>query len=215
MDRRARGIDAVRRRAAGGIGFATDSSMLRSILSVFVGIAGATMLFAAANDGGAPRVARVHLQNAKNASVGEAQLRETPNGVLLTADLHGLPPGEHGFHVHQTGKCEPPFESAGGHFNPTGAPHGFETDKGPHAGDMPNVFVQASGTAKLSVFLRGVTLDAGPNALIDADGAALVIHAGPDDYATDPAGNSGARIACGVIERPGPAAQSGARHPAS
>ncbi len=160
----------------------------------------------------APRVAvaadvaaaSAQLRDAKNQPVGAAILRETPNGVVIGVDLHGLPPGTHGFHIHTTGKCEAPFESAGSHLNPTGKKHGWVSPNGAHAGDLPNLVVPPSGAVKAEFFAAGVTLQPGkPGSLLDQDGSALVVHAGPDDYATDPAGNSGARIACGVIQATG------------
>jgi Cu-Zn family superoxide dismutase len=100
------------------------------------------------------------------------------------------------------GKCEPPdFASAAGHFNPEGKKHGLLSPQGPHAGDLPNLPVAADGTGQLNYVARGVTLGSGSGSLFDADGTAVVIHAGPDDHKTDPAGNSGARIACGVIQK--------------
>jgi len=149
-----------------------------------------------------PATVEVEFRDAKNQSVGEATLRDTPNGVLISLSLHGLPPGAHGFHVHAVGKCETPFDSAGGHFNPSTKSHGFENARGPHAGDLPNLIVAADGTVQAEVIAGGVTLQTGPGALLDADGAALVVHSGPDDYTTDPAGNSGSRIACAVVQRP-------------
>jgi Cu-Zn family superoxide dismutase len=160
------------------------------------------MLPVAAAVGGAPP-ARVTatLQSGRGEPVGEAVLSETPHGVLITATLHDLPPGEHGFHIHEHGRCIAPFESAGGHFNPKHARHGFRNAKGAHAGDLPNVIVPEDGKAKVEIMAYGVTLAKGkPSSLLDQDGTALVIHAGPDDYRTDPAGNSGDRLACGVVE---------------
>ncbi len=156
-----------------------------------------------AADTGAP-TASARLQNPQGQPVGEAQLRETPGGVLLALTLRTLPPGPHAFHVHETGKCEGAggFKSAGGHFNPHTRKHGFESAEGFHAGDLPNVVVGADGTATVEVLIAGVTLAAGkPSSLLDADGSALMVHAGPDDYRTDPAGNAGDRIACAVVER--------------
>jgi Cu-Zn family superoxide dismutase len=139
------------------------------------------------------------LKDASGKEVGQATLTVTPSGVLIGLDLTAAPPGKHGFHVHATGKCEPPdFKSAGPHFNPDQTKHGFMTPEGPHAGDLPNLHVPADGKLQVEVLEPTVTLS-GEAPLLDADGSALVIHAGADDYKTDPAGNSGDRIACGVI----------------
>ena len=139
------------------------------------------------------------LKDASGKEVGAATFTVTPSGVLISLDLTAVPPGEHGFHVHTTGKCEPPdFKSAGPHFNPDQTKHGFMTPEGPHAGDLPNLHVPADGKLQVEVLEPNVTLS-GEAPLLDADGSALVIHAGADDYKTDPGGNSGNRIACGVI----------------
>ena len=143
--------------------------------------------------------ARAELKDAHGTRVGEASLQDTPDGVKVTATFSELPPGEHAFHVHAIGRCEPPFESAGGHFNPTHRQHGRDNPQGAHAGDMPNIQVAERKTASIDVVLKDVTLETGPNRLLDNDGASLVVHERPDDYMTDPAGNAGARIACGVI----------------
>jgi Cu-Zn family superoxide dismutase len=131
-------------------------------------------------------------------TVGTAVLRQTPTGVLLHAKLTNVPPGVHGFHIHETGACEPPFESAGGHLVAAGRSHGYLVKTGPHAGDMPNIHVPDSGALELEVMTGVKSLDA---QLLDADGAALVIHANADDYESQPSGAAGPRIACGVIER--------------
>ena len=145
--------------------------------------------------------AHAELKNAKGESIGHATLMETPHGVLISADLKGLPAGAHAFHIHTVGRCEPPFESAGGHFNPTKAEHGFANPRGMHAGDMPNLHPGQGGAGQFEVLVQNVTLSAGQNSLFDADGSALVIHQGADDYRSDPAGNAGDRIACGVISK--------------
>jgi Cu-Zn family superoxide dismutase len=143
--------------------------------------------------------ARAELHNDQGKKVGAATLEETPHGVLITLDLDGVPPGTHALHIHEVGKCEPPFKSAGGHFNPTEKKHGVLSAAGMHAGDLPNISVPESGKLKVDVFAAGVTLGNGKDGLFDADGSSLVLHAGPDDYKTDPAGEAGARVACGVI----------------
>ena len=142
--------------------------------------------------------ARARLLGANAERVGEVVLRETPHGTLLRARLENLPAGVHAFHVHAVGECEPPFASAGGHFAPALRRHGILSAEGMHAGDMPNIHVPASGALDIEILNAGLALD---GALFDGDGAALVIHAGPDDYRTNPAGAAGPRIACGVIGR--------------
>ena len=155
--------------------------------------------FTLASPASAADRASATLKDASGNEVGKATLIETPSGVLIRLDLTAIPAGEHAFHIHATGKCEPPaFKSAGPHFNPTVAKHGFENPEGPHAGDMPNLHVPGDGKLSIEVLDRAASLG-GEAALLDADGAALVIHAGPDDYKTDPAGNAGDRIACGLI----------------
>jgi len=131
---------------------------------------------------------------------GTVDLTQTPHGVLLKLSLKGIPAGEHAFHVHAVGKCEPPFTSAGGHFNPGGKKHGMAAADGPHAGDMPNLYVPASGELVVEIANPAISLAKGqPNSVFDADGSAIIVHAGLDDYKTDPTGNAGDRIACGVI----------------
>jgi Cu-Zn family superoxide dismutase len=143
----------------------------------------------------------VHLQDSTGASVGTATIRQHKEGVRIHLDLMNLPPGLHAIHFHETASCTPPdFKSAGGHFNPTGAHHGLHNPQGPHAGDMENITVEANGTSHQTVLDERVTLAPGqPNSLFANGGTALVIHAKEDDMMSDPAGNAGARIACGVI----------------
>ena len=146
--------------------------------------------------------AKAMMYNAKNELIGEISLIESQKGVELTAILNSLPPGVHGIHLHETGKCEAPsFESAGAHFNPTKKQHGVENPLGPHVGDLPNITVDETGEVQLNFVTADFTLKKGETtSLFDADGTSIVIHERADDYKTDPAGNSGARIACGVIE---------------
>lgn len=147
--------------------------------------------------GGPGDVASAAMMDTEGNEVGTVELSETHHGVILIARLKGLPEGAHAFHVHTTGLCEPPFTSAGGHYNPASAKHGFGAEGGAHAGDMPNIYVPASGELTIELFNASLAID---DQLLDDDGAAVVIHAGPDDYKSDPAGNAGDRIACGVIK---------------
>ncbi len=146
--------------------------------------------------------------NVEGKVIGSATLFETPNGVIIRAELEGLEPGELSLHIHETGKCEADtkFESAGAHFNPAGAEHGFMVEGGPHAGDMPNQFVGEDGKLSANLVNTAITIGAADadnearTSIIDEDGSALVIHSGKDDYVSQPAGEAGDRIACGIIE---------------
>jgi Cu-Zn family superoxide dismutase len=141
------------------------------------------------------------LLDAKGAEVGLATLTEEAGGVKVHAEVKGLAPGEHGFHVHAVGSCTAPaFTDAGSHFNPTNKQHGKDNPEGHHAGDLPNLVVQADGTGSIDFTIQGVTLGAGDLSLMDKDGSAVVVHANPDDYKTDPTGNAGDRIACGIVK---------------
>jgi len=146
------------------------------------------------------QTAKASLKDTQGKDVGQVQLIQTPNGVLLKMALKGAPPGERAFHIHAVGKCEPPFTSAGPHFNPASHKHGMEAKEGSHAGDMPNLHIPASGELVVEIANPMISLVKGqPNSLFDADGSAIVIHAGADDYKTDPTGNAGDRVACGVV----------------
>ena len=124
-------------------------------------------------------------------------------GVRVRVDAAGLVPGTYAVHLHETGLCEPPaFQSAGGHWNPTSKQHGRLNPLGPHMGDLPNLTVGTDGNGSVEFIVAGASLSRGDDRLLDRDGAALVVHAWPDDYRTDPSGNSGARLACGVISAP-------------
>lgn len=167
----------------------------------FTVAASGLLLLALASLPAAAQTAKATLKNADGKEVGSAVLTETPAGVLIQLSLEGVPPGEHAFHIHSVGKCEPPFTSAGGHFNPGGEKHGIMSDEGHHAGDMPNLHIPASGELVVEVLNGSVTLEKGEdNSLLGPEGTALVIHAGKDDYVTDPTGEAGGRIACGVVE---------------
>ena len=137
------------------------------------------------------------LINASGQTIGTVRAWQTAGGVTFRINASGLPHGVHGVHVHAVGKCDPPdFASAGPHWNPTGKKHGMSNPAGPHAGDLPNVVVKANGVLGATLVLSAASM----SSLIDADGAALVIHAAADDNMTDPSGNSGARIACAVLQ---------------
>jgi superoxide dismutase, Cu-Zn family len=148
----------------------------------------------------AAETARAMLRDAKGEDVGSVSLMQPSAGVLLQLSLKGVPAGEHAFHIHAVGKCEPPgFNSAGGHFNPGDAHHGMMSGPG-HAGDMPNLHVPASGALDLEVVNAAITLEKDkPNSVFHPGGTAIVIHAGKDDYTSDPTGNAGGRIICGVF----------------
>jgi Cu-Zn family superoxide dismutase len=167
-------------------------SQLSAIATVAI-LAAATALPAAAES------AKAQLKDASGKDVGTVDLVQTEAGVLLKVSVKGIPAGEHAFHIHAVGKCEPPFTTAGGHFNPGQHKHGFMSGDA-HAGDMPNLHVPEGGALSVEVLNREVTLAKGkPNSVFDADGSAIVIHAKADDYKSDPAGNAGDRIACGVV----------------
>jgi len=150
--------------------------------------------------GQAVRRASAVLRDADGRQVGMATFVETAAGVQVTLQARGLPPGTHGIHIHDQGICEGPvFTTAGGHFNPTNKQHGFNNPLGPHAGDLVNLVVAADGSAGYTTTNAMVTLAPGPLSILKEGGTSLMIHADQDDYMTDPAGNSGTRIACGTI----------------
>ena len=156
--------------------------------------------FPARADHHEPQAARAALKDANGKEVGTATFARTKEGVTVSLQVAGLPPGTHAFHVHGVGKCDPPdFKSAGPHFNPGDRKHGKKNPQGHHAGDLPNVVVGADGKGQVSALLADVSLGEGPASLFQPGGTAVVVHADPDDEMTDPAGNAGARIACGVV----------------
>ena len=148
------------------------------------------------------RLADATLKQANGIPAGTVQIVSNGQTLTLTAAVAGLSQGQHGIHLHTTGSCTAPdFKSAGGHLNPAGNEHGVDNPSGSHIGDLPNISVSETGTGTISAELRGTEAEL-MDALFDADGTAVVVHAGPDDYKTDPSGNSGARVACGVLKKP-------------
>ena len=149
--------------------------------------------------------ATAELHNAEGRTVGSALLTQLNAGVRVVVEVRGLPPGVKAVHLHEVGRCEgPAFSSAGNHFNPEGRQHGLLNPRGAHAGDLPNLTIEADGTGRLETTTDRITLGTGTTSLFDGDGSALVVHGSPDDFMTDPTGNSGARIACGVIVKQEP-----------
>jgi Cu-Zn family superoxide dismutase len=151
---------------------------------------------------GAPKSAHADIVNAQGQSIGTAKILPAKKGVKIEVNVSQLPPGNHGIHIHAVGKCEgPAFTTAGGHLNPDTKKHGKDNPEGPHAGDLLMIDVKADGTAKATLVDTMVTLGDGANSLFHDGGTAIVIHEKEDDYKTDPTGNSGGRIACGVIQK--------------
>lgn len=172
---------------------------------VLVALAGLMPLAVTAQHAnGATNSAHASIVNAQGTQIGTAKFAPAAQGVKVTVKVSQLTPGEHGIHIHATGKCEAPaFTSAGGHFNPTGSHHGIHNamEPHPHVGDLPNLVVGKNGKGNATFTVEGATLEDGANSLFHEGGTALVIHAKADDLMSDPSGNSGDRVACGVIEK--------------
>ena len=144
--------------------------------------------------------ASADIHDSSGRTIGTATARQAGANINVRIEANGLPPGIHGAHIHTTGACTPPdFASAGGHWNPTSHQHGKDNPAGMHMGDLPNLTVGADGRGSVEFSIDNASIAGAPNMLLDADGAAIVIHAQADDYKTDPSGNSGGRIACGVF----------------
>ncbi len=145
-------------------------------------------------------ITRAALMGVDQAQHGEVIVATGDTGLIVQLTAEGLSPGQHGVHIHETGKCEgPDYKSAGGHWNPQEKAHGFDNSQGAHMGDFFNLDIGEDGKGSLEAVVEGGVLKGGKNALLDEDGAAFIVHAGPDDLKTDPSGESGARIACGVF----------------
>ncbi|MDZ5713336.1 superoxide dismutase family protein [Jeotgalibacillus haloalkalitolerans] len=171
------------------------------ISMIAAGLGGCQMLQDSTVPASAVPVIESEMVNSGGEKIGTATFQESDEGVVIQLSVKGLEPGEKAVHIHKTGVCTPPeFDSAGSHFNPGKKQHGFENPKGYHAGDLPNLKVDEDGTIDLELTVKELTLEKdNTHSLLDEDGSAIVIHEGPDDYKTDPSGNSGARIACGEI----------------
>lgn len=168
-----------------------------SVIPLVVFVAGCTTMNGSS---AAAPTAHAKLVAGDGSSRGVARVTEAADGLHVVVKAMGIPPGEHAVHVHTTGTCTgPDFTSAGGHWNPTSRQHGKDNPAGMHMGDMPNMLVQSNGTGEIEYHIAGGTISSGTTPLLDADGAAVVIHAKADDNVSDPAGNAGGRIACGIL----------------
>jgi Cu-Zn family superoxide dismutase len=171
--------------------------MNRALISLF-----ALGLASSAGAADLEKTASAAMQSREGKALGTVKLTQMPKGVIMRVEMNGLSPGWHAIHIHSVGKCEPPFTTAGDHFNPSDHKHGFA--EGPHEGDLPNIFADTNGQAATDMVTDRVSLvpgSANPGAFVlGPNGTSVIVHAAQDDYKTDPAGNSGDRIACGVIK---------------
>ncbi len=176
--------------------------MIKRKISAAAATAGMVLWLGALAGAQSQESAHAELKNSSGKAVGTARLRATKEGVAISLRVNDLPPGLHAVHIHATGKCEgPAFASAGGHFNPGNMKHGLKNPDGPHAGDLPDLYVNKDGVGQYSVLVQNVTLDTGKLSILEPEARAIVIHASADDNLSDPAGNSGDRIACGVLAK--------------
>ncbi len=153
--------------------------------------------------------ARAEVRDLDGRVVGTANFTQTAHGVVIVAEFTGLPAGTRAMHVHDVGRCEPPFTTAGAHYNPGGRAHGVRNRNGFHAGDLPNFTAPATGTVRVDAITQAFTLIPGnATTLYDGDGSSIMVHSAADDYESDPGGNAGTRIACGVITRQDPSPAS-------
>lgn len=176
--------------------------MTRARLIAACLLAAATSCVLAASASAASERANVEIKSKDGKALGNIVVTETTAGALIAVKLTGLPPGLHGFHIHETGKCEGDFASAGAILNPLGAKHGFTNEEGPMAGDLPNLIVPASGEIEVELITSLISLSASAEeSVFDGDGTSFVIFEKGDNYASDPEGDAGARIACGIFAK--------------
>jgi superoxide dismutase, Cu-Zn family len=175
---------------------------MKPLVKFLLVVAALAIVPAASAQNKKPKPVTVNLKDGQGKEVGTATVSPAAQGVKIKLNAQNLTPGEHAIHVHQTAKCDgPDFKTAGPHFNPDGKKHGLQNPEGPHAGDMPNFTVDAKGKSKATVTDPNVTLGDDPHSVFTGGGTSLVIHAKADDGKTDPSGNSGDRVACGLITK--------------